>query len=103
MTKEEQYVMGRAEAINAEEGISFTEACKIAEQELGWEKFAKEKGKKIDHFFRVPGSVCKNCRFRKEYFKNVPDECKECGHLDERDAPYYKVLPSFVEEENKEE
>lgn len=100
MTKQEIYVMGRAEAINAKEGISLTEACKIAMQEWEWMQFAKEKGKKIDHFFRIPGVCCQNCQFRKEKYKTLPDECKECGHLDKRDAPYYAVLPSFKEEEN---
>lgn len=99
MTKKEQFVMGRAEAIHTAEGISLTEASKIAEQEWEWEIFAKEKGKKIDHFFRTPGSTCQNCMFRKEYYSNVPAECKECGHLGQRNAPYYSVIPVFKETE----
>lgn len=99
MTKKEQYVMGRAEAINLTEGISLTEACKIAEQEWEWEITVKEKSSKreIDHFIRQPGSVCQNCKFRKEEYENIPEECKECGHLKERNAPYYAVIPVLKE------
>ena len=97
MTPKDQYVMGRAEFLNETEGISLTEACKIAEQEWEWRTTSK---KKIDHFVRLPGSVCQNCRFRKEYYKNVPKECKECGHFNQRNASYYAVLPVFKEDEN---
>lgn len=97
MTKKEQYVMGRAEFLNETEGISLTEATKIAVQEWEWKKFAKEKGKEIDHFIRAAGSVCQNCKFRKENYKNIPDECRECGHIAQRNGSYHVLLPCFRE------
>lgn len=96
MTKE-KFVMGRAEFLYETEGISMTEAAKIAIQEWEWEEFAKKEGKEIDHFFRVKGSVCQNCRFRKEKYQEIPTECKECVHFYERNNPYYAVVPSFKE------
>ena len=38
-------------------------------------------------------SICRNCRFRKEYYKDIPQECKECEFLDQRSEPYLIRLP----------
>lgn len=97
MTKKEKYVTERADFLHETENIPIVESVKIAIQEWDWKEFAKKEGKKIDRFFRVKGSVCQNCRFRKEKYQEIPTECKECGHFYERNNPYYAVVPSFKE------
>lgn len=103
MTKKEKFVMERAESLYKTENISMTEAAKIAIQEWEWKQKIGEEGKEIDHFFRVKGSVCQNCRFRKEIYKEIPKECKECGFLSQRSKLYFVVLPSLKESEGERE
>lgn len=44
-------------------------------------------------------NCCQYCKFRKELYKTViPQECKECGHLNYRDKPYTMELPISEEE-----
>lgn len=97
MTKKEQYVLTRTEILYETENISIVEAAKIAAQEWEWKCFAEKNGKEIDHFIKTPGSVCRNCQFRKENYADIPNECKECGYLYARNHPYYGVIPSFKE------
>lgn len=45
-------------------------------------------------------NCCQYCQFRKEEYKTViPQECKECGHLNYRDKPYTMDLPISISEE----
>ena len=58
--------------------------------------------KEIDHHMTVEGSVCAYCQFRKErYPGEIPQECKECGHLAQRNAPYCSEIPVYKEETNE--
>lgn len=44
-------------------------------------------------------NCCQFCKYRKELYPTIPQECKECGFLKFRDKPYTIDIP--VEEENK--
>lgn len=46
-------------------------------------------------------NCCQFCRFRKELYKSLPQECKECGFLGYRDKPYTVDIP--VKEESDED
>ena len=55
--------------------------------------------KKIIDTIVSEGSVCQNCRFRKElYSTGIPQECKECGWLCERNEPYQVETPVYADE-----
>ena len=99
MTQKEQYVTERAQSICETENISIIESTKIAAQEWEWKKLAKKEGKEIAYFFKIKGVTCQNCTSRKEKYKTVPDECKECGFLNQRNGPYYVVIPCYKETE----
>ncbi len=44
-------------------------------------------------------NCCQYCRFRRELYDKVPQECKECGHLEYRNKPYTMELQISEEEE----
>lgn len=54
--------------------------------------------REIDHILPIDNSVCRNCEYRKEKYSGmVPNECKECGFLKERNAPYSVGVPVYKE------
>lgn len=45
-------------------------------------------------YIEVPHSICRNCKFRKEHYKkSIPQDCYECGFLEQRDKPYKVRIP----------
>lgn len=57
-----------------------------------------QKDREIDHVLPLDNSTCCYCEYRKEkYPKYIPDECKECGFLKERNAPYSVGVPVYKE------
>jgi hypothetical protein len=53
--------------------------------------------KEIDHHLTMAHSYCANCKLRKELYKQIPQECLECGHLKWRDQPYSSEIPVYKE------
>lgn len=56
---------------------------------------------KINHYMTLTRGCCQYCQFRKENYKDAPQECKECGFFNEREAPYTVQIPVYEEEESQ--
>lgn len=41
---------------------------------------------------------CQHCQFRKELYKQTPQDCKECGWFSRRNEPYTFEMPIYEEE-----
>ena len=59
-----------------------------------------KKRKIIDHM-TLPRGCCQYCKFRKELYKDPPQECKECGFFSERYGPYTIQIPVYEEEDEQ--
>ena len=58
--------------------------------------------RKINHYMTLPNGCCQYCQFRKENYKDAPQECKECGFFNERNQPYTVQIPVYEEETSNE-
>ena len=64
----------------------------------------RRKRAKVIDYLEVPRSECRNCKYRKElYGGNPPQECLECGFLNQRNAPYFSKLPVYEDLEQCEQ
>jgi hypothetical protein len=52
----------------------------------------------FSHFEEHCGNNCANCWFRKEKHPRVPDECKECPSLPDRNKSYCTNIPVFKDD-----
>ena len=57
------------------------------------------KKRKVIDRITLPNGCCRNCKLRKELYKDPPQECKECGFFSQRNQPYTVQIPVYEEEE----
>lgn len=57
-----------------------------------------KKPKIIDHITLPTDVPCQYCEDRKEHYSKPTKDCKECGWLNRREAPYTSQVPVYEEE-----
>ena len=56
---------------------------------------------KIIDYITVRNDVpCQHCKNRRELFKEPTEDCKECGWLNRREAPYTSQIPVYEDVES---
>lgn len=60
-------------------------------------KISVEDEKHTVEWIGFPGSSCVYCKYRKELYEKIPEECYSCGCAGERNSPYIIFVPSYEE------
>ena len=57
--------------------------------------------RKIIGYVEIHDNCCEYCKYRKELYPQsvLPEACKECGFLGQRDLSYVTKLPVYEEEQ----
>lgn len=51
----------------------------------------------IDHYMATSGTNCAYCQYGRHNYKKLPDQCKECSLVVDRDKPYMGLIPVWKE------